>query len=120
MKADDARELALSLPEAGEQDHHGFPSFRVGSKIFATLPDPGRLHVMLDAEQVPDALDALGDAAQKLIWGSKLAGVAVALGAADRRALSAQLRVAWRRVAPKTLLKQVDEPPTPGTRRGRS
>lgn len=31
--------IALGFPEAVEQDHHGFPSFRVRSKIFATLPD---------------------------------------------------------------------------------
>lgn len=111
MKAKDARELALTLPEASEQDHHGFPSFRVGSKIFATLPEPGRLNVMLDAEQIPDALAALGDAAGKLMWGSKLTGVAVSLATADRRALSAVLRTAWRRVAPKSLLEQLDEPP---------
>ena len=32
-----ARQLALDLPEAVEQDHHGRPSFRVAGKIFATL-----------------------------------------------------------------------------------
>ena len=39
----DARRLALALPEAVEQDHHGRPAFRVGGKIFATLqvPDSG-------------------------------------------------------------------------------
>jgi hypothetical protein len=37
VSTDDARFLALSLPEAVELDHHGRPSFRVGGKIFATL-----------------------------------------------------------------------------------
>ena len=37
VTADEARALALSLPEAVEQDHHGRPSFRVGGRIFATL-----------------------------------------------------------------------------------
>ena len=38
-----ARELALALPEAEERDHRGHPSFRVKSKIFATLwPDEQR------------------------------------------------------------------------------
>ena len=32
-----ARSLALGLPETIEQDHHGRPSFRVAGKIFATL-----------------------------------------------------------------------------------
>ena len=32
-----ARQLALSMPGATEQDHHGIPSFRANKKIFATL-----------------------------------------------------------------------------------
>jgi hypothetical protein len=28
-----------------EQDHHGFPSFRVQNRIFATLPNPHLLRV---------------------------------------------------------------------------
>jgi hypothetical protein len=34
---DEARGLALALPEAVEQDHHGRPSFRVGGKLVAGL-----------------------------------------------------------------------------------
>ena len=111
MKPSAVREILLSLPEAHEQDHHGFPSFRVGARIFATLPAAGRLNVMLGADQIPAALQALDGAAEELWWGSKPAGVAVTLAAADRGALSAQLRVAWRRVAPKRLLRALDEPP---------
>ena len=40
--------LALALPDAVEQDHHGRPSFRVGGKIFATLWDDEHVNVMLD------------------------------------------------------------------------
>ena len=42
VSLDDLRRLALALPEATEQDHHGKPSFRVGGKIFATLRAPRR------------------------------------------------------------------------------
>jgi hypothetical protein len=48
MTPDDARQLALGLPEAVEQDHHGRPSFRVGGRIFATLWDELTMNVMLD------------------------------------------------------------------------
>jgi hypothetical protein len=42
------RKIALSLPEAKEQDFRGRPSFRVGGKIFATLhADEGRAAVKL-------------------------------------------------------------------------
>jgi predicted DNA-binding protein (MmcQ/YjbR family) len=32
-----ARQMALSLPGAYEQDHFGIPSFRVNDRIFSTL-----------------------------------------------------------------------------------
>jgi hypothetical protein len=37
---DIARKIALSLPGAVEQDHHGRPSFRANNRIFATLWEP--------------------------------------------------------------------------------
>jgi hypothetical protein len=111
MQAADARRLALSLPEAVERDHHGIPSFRLGTKIFATLPDAGHLHVMLAADDVPAALAAVGPAGEELWWGRKLCGVRLDLGRLDRRRLDPLLRQAWRRVAPKRLLRLLDEPP---------
>jgi hypothetical protein len=45
---DQARRLALALPEAMEKDHHGRPSFRVGGRIFATLWDQDHMNVMVD------------------------------------------------------------------------
>ena len=42
----EACRMALSLPEATEEDHHGIPSFRVGNKIFATVPDDEHLRIM--------------------------------------------------------------------------
>ena len=48
VSVEQARRLALALPEAVEQDHHGRPSFRVAGKIFATLWDEEHMNVMLD------------------------------------------------------------------------
>lgn len=45
---DEAREIALSMPEAVEQDHHRRPSFRVHGKIAATLWSDEQMNVMLD------------------------------------------------------------------------
>ena len=50
LSVDDARRLALALPEATEQDHHGRPSFRVAGRIFSTLWDEAHLNVMLDED----------------------------------------------------------------------
>ena len=55
---DDARRLALDLPDVVERDHHGFPSFRAGARgrIFATLPTAEVLRVMLDEESIREAV----------------------------------------------------------------
>ena len=103
-----ARRLALSFAEVTEQDHHGIPSFRVGNKIFATVPDDTHLRVMLD----PDATQlAVADdpAYAELWWGKKLSGVTVTLAGADPQRLGELLEEAWRRVAPRRLLVPAEE-----------
>ena len=80
MTADEARKLALSLPEAVEQDHHGRASFRVGGKIFATMPPDGAaLNVMLGEEEARAAADEAAGVVELLWWGRRLSGVQIAL-----------------------------------------
>ena len=67
---DDARRLALALPEAVEQDHHGRPSFRVEGKIFATLWSDVRLNVMLDEGGIRTAVDQSPDCCELVWWAS--------------------------------------------------
>ncbi len=107
MKGRDARRIALALPEAVEAPHHGIPSFRVGKKIFATMPDDAHLHVMLERDEVDMAVAASPRACEELRWGKQVAGVRVRLGAADRRILEMLLKEAWRRRAPKRLIGKV-------------
>lgn len=57
VSVDEARSLALSLPDAVEQDHLGRPSFRVGGRIFATLWSEQRLNVMLDEGGILTAVE---------------------------------------------------------------
>ena len=68
-----ARKIALGLPEATEQDHHGMASFRVRGKIFATVPDDTHLRVMVDEMEIRAAAAADPDACQELYWGKRLA-----------------------------------------------
>jgi len=63
------RQLALALPEAVEQDHHGRPSFRVAGRIFATLWDENHINVMLDEPGILTAVQNGSDACEELWWG---------------------------------------------------
>jgi hypothetical protein len=98
------RELALALPEATEQDHHGRPSFRVG-KIFATLWTERRLNVMVDEDGIHTAVEASPDACSELFWGKRLAAVQVDLDAADEALVADLLADAWEHKAPERLLR---------------
>jgi hypothetical protein len=107
LSADEARALALSLPEAVELDHHGRPSFRVGGKIFATLWSAERMNVMLDEGGVLTAVERAPDACEQVWWGKRLAAVGISLAAADRNLLSDLLADAWEQKAPKRLLRDL-------------
>ena len=100
MKADEARQLALSLPGAAEQKHHGRPSFRVAGKIFATLWDERHMNVMLDRPGILTAVEDHDWCAERW-WGKRLAAVEVDLERADPAALAELLADAWEGKAPK-------------------
>ena len=99
------RELALALPEATEQDHHGRPSFRVGT-IFATVWDERHLNVMLDHDGILTAVQTHPDACAEFHWGKRLAAVHVDLETADDALVAELLTDGWEQKAPKRLLEQ--------------
>ncbi|MFF0492958.1 MmcQ/YjbR family DNA-binding protein [Nocardia sp. NPDC004068] len=103
-----ARRVALGLPEAVEQSHHGFPSFRVRGKIFATLPEPDRLNVMCDESGVREAVAEYPETCAEQWWGKRLSAVRVDLANADERLLTELLTDAWRHKAPRALVARFD------------
>ena len=107
MTADQARKLALALPEATQQDHHGRPSFRVAGKIFATLWDDGHMNVMLDEPGIRTAVQLHPDTCKEVWWGERLSAVRVALADADAQRLSDLLTDAWEGKAPARLTRQL-------------
>jgi hypothetical protein len=102
----DARRVALSLPEAVEQDHHGRPSFRVAGKIFATLWDENHMNVMVDEPGILTAVEAHPEICAEVMWGKRLAAVRVDLRAAGEGLLADLLTDAWERKAPARLARE--------------
>src|SRR5881227_3537297 len=106
MTSEQARRLALSLPEASEQDHHGRPSFRVAGRIFATLWDSGHVNVMLDEPGIRTAVQRSPALCAEVWWGKRLAAVRVDLALADEALVRELLADAWERKAPRRLLDE--------------
>ena len=75
VSREEARRLALALPEAVEQDHHGRPSFRVAGKIFATQWDSEHMNVMLDEGGILTVVQANPGVCEEVHWGKRLAAV---------------------------------------------
>jgi hypothetical protein len=98
-----ARRLALALPEAVEQDHHGRPSFRVAGKIFATLLDERHMNVMLDEAGILTAVQDMPEICSEVRWGRRLAATRVRLDQVDPHQLTELLADAWERKAPGRL-----------------
>src|SRR5437660_10919609 len=91
VTTDEARRLALGLPETVEQDHHGRPSFRVAKRIFATLWDERHMNVMLDEPGIMTAVADHPGECSEVYWGKRLAAVRVDLDAGDRALLDGLL-----------------------------
>lgn len=109
--AAEARQLALALPEATEQDHHGMASFRIRGKVFATLPDDDHLRVMLDEAEIHAAVAEFSAVCAEFYWGKRLACVVVTLTGAPSRLLRELLTEAWLRKAPKVVAREFRHSP---------
>jgi hypothetical protein len=104
---DPVRRLALSLPEATEQDHHGMASFRVRHKIFATVPDPDHIRIMVDESEILAVVSAYPGVCEPRYWGKRLACVVVSTHDAPSQLLQDLLTEAWLRKAPKHLAERL-------------
>jgi hypothetical protein len=96
MDQEEVRRLALALDATEERDHHGFPSFRTPRRIFATLPDPAHLHVMLLEEEIRAAAAEWPTWCEEKWWGKKLTALRVDLPSCDAAIVAELLEDAWR------------------------
>ena len=108
MTSADFRRMALSMPEAVEGSHFGAADFRVGGKIFATLAleSEGYGVLLLTPEQqvgmVEDEPKIFSPVPKG--WG-RMGATRVRLAKVAPDILEGALRTAWRKRAPKRLLK---------------
>ncbi len=99
------RTQALSLPEVTEEPHFDYASFRVGGRIFMTIPpDETHAHIFPGEQDRELALAMYPDFVEKLMWGKRVAGVRVALSKAKPAVISSLVRKAWEYKAPKGLI----------------
>ena len=99
-----ARSLALGLPETIEQDHHGRPSFRVAGKIFATLWDEDHMNVMLDEAGILTAAQREPETCTEFRWGKRLGAVHVNLDRVSPDRLADLLADAWECKVPSSVV----------------
>ncbi|HLN08254.1 MAG TPA: MmcQ/YjbR family DNA-binding protein [Xanthobacteraceae bacterium] len=103
MTPDDFRRIALSMLEATEGSHMGHADFRVGGKIFATLPGGGFGVVKIG----PDEQALLVESEPAMFepvpggWGRR-GSTRVKLQAADETTVRSAITTAWRRVSAKS------------------
>ena len=101
------RKIALGLPEAVEGAHQGHADFRVGKRIFATLgyPDDAWGMVKLTIEQQAMLVEADPEIFRPVPGGWGRHGATnVRLSKADATMLQSALAMAWRNIAPKSLI----------------
>jgi hypothetical protein len=109
MDLDAVRRLALALPEAHEAPHFDLISFRVGTKVFATVPpEADVVRIFVDESEARACVTERLVGVELLQWGEKVSGVSVALSTAEPERLSELLEESWRRRAPKRVIAAFD------------
>lgn len=111
MKLEQVRRMAMALPSVSEEPHFNYSSFRVGGKIFATIPpEGGHLHVFVEEEQRQLAIAIEPASMEKLLWGKRVVGLRVHLAKAKAPQVRHLLEQAWSRKAPKRLVAAYRQP----------
>lgn len=107
---EDAADIALALPAAQQSAHFDVTDFRVRNKIFCTLPRPGVMVVRIDAaeQKALIAQDPATFSAPDNTYGQN-GWTTVELATVDPTQLKELITEAWRRLAPRKLLTELDE-----------
>ena len=105
MTSDDLIAMALGMPEARESAHFGKRDFRVGEKIFMSLPQAGRAVLKLTPDQQAMVIETDPGLCAPVAggWGQK-GWTSIYFDGADGERVRDLIGTAWRNVAPKTLV----------------
>lgn len=80
MKIEALRKFAMSLPAVTAEPHHNYISFRVGGKIFVTVPPEGtHVYIFVSEQERELALSMSPEFVEKLLWGGRVVGNRVPL-----------------------------------------
>ena len=102
IKVDSIRRFALSLPDTEERPHFHLTSFRVGGKIFMTVPpEQDHVRVFVGGDEREAALVVHANCVEKLWWGKKVCGLRVNLAMATLPVAKQLIETAWKAKAPK-------------------
>jgi hypothetical protein len=109
VKASALRRIALALPEAEEVETWGEATFRVRGKIFCMLgPDGKGAGIKATLEQQAELVAWQPSVFSVAAYTGRFGWVAVDVAAADAGVVAELLEDAWRRTAPKRLVKAYD------------
>ena len=104
MTPDAFRTLALSMPGADEVPHFARTSFRVGTKIFATMTPDGR-EAMVPVKPVERCLGMIAEDPETYFeyagWTRRLGSLGIRLAKADTKTLRGLVIEAWERLSPR-------------------
>jgi len=105
MISDDLVTMALGMPGAQESAHFGKRDFRVGEKIFMSLPDPGRAVLKFTPDQQLMVMETDPGLCAPVPggWGRK-GWTSVYFDGAEGERVRELIAAAWRNVAPKRLV----------------
>lgn len=111
MTSGEFRKIALSQPDALEQQHMGHPDFRVGGRIFATLAYPSEEWAMVklfpDQQAAFVAADPKTFVPVKGAWGKK-GCTNVRLAAARQASVKEAVYAAWRNASVRVALRKLE------------
>ncbi len=110
MLTEEIEKLALSLPGTLESSHFGKRDFRVGKRIFMSLPEAGRAVFKFTPDQQRMLIETEPGVCAAVPGGWGLKGwTSVWFADASQDTIDHVMETAWRNVAPKSLQKSAAE-----------